>query len=1578
MKINASRKRILNGLLSICIAVTGVAYVATPAPAAELNGSELDFHVGWLDSKGKPVDGSYDLSDITGPSLTQKNMAVTKIDMLIDDQKKGTALNFSWMESDSDNGYIFGTLSEAAEWATMFNGNPSYVNGGGSNAYGHEIYNKGSLSTHRNMKNLAEVAIASGGWGVYDHSSLYDTGGGKYRRKAKFFTTPRPTREVKTDKTTYQPNETVKISPSATDYSKYDKGIEVLNLWVINKTTGRGYLQYKDQMKYYPDPVNADKPSYTWNNGGVPLEYKPPAGGHEPGTYEVHLLIVDSKKRSNRESSDIRVATDAIATFTVGGAAPAVCANINVHFGTNASAPTMSPGETQIVTSGDAVKFFAEANGTGAKGDWKVEGYPAFNASNTAAYSFTVPDAQGQTLVVTYSLPGSSVSCKTFYLKVNSQGSIPCPPSDSSKAEKMDIMHKLNSGSSEATEYSLLTPHATAIADIKVNAEWMNSKQEKVTIKPSNAGSGGSWYVDGAPAKASAVLYNGTGLVISDYATSISEDDSMTFKVEYRGSNGKVWCYNVTLTTEKRTGPVQASCPKVYNMHVGGELLSSGTTLYRTPETAEFDFHVVYNTGHDDNQPYTVEWEVVYPDGSVHPWPIIEGDRGYGQYETDNFTYKSTYNKGLPTKYQVWFTTPGTYKIRNNQHEMMKEYEEVDCPPWVINIVIATSPPVAGCEGFSLGPVTVDGIQRTFSSGTGTPSNPYILTISPGEENYTEFKALYNGQPSVKVYWRMKYKLGGSGGADYGTAYTFDDDPATVPDGYTVTVSRTNPDQGGVEICYTIKVVWGDPPNALDCDNLYLRAKVDGAFAKKEGSGTQSDPYKIRMTAGSAHDVEFYALFDNGSGNGTTKGIDSVKWELVGKNGTNTSSSNPYTKRFNDSSATTYTLKATIKGDGITCIKYMEITISEAGCDDMYIHYWSSVRNKWFSDTGAESHENPGTGMTHPLTSSEPIDIKIAVTTTNDDPSTSNRLKVTWTATNKLTGQSLTNQSSNPSEMFQKNALPAGTYFIKAKVTDSRYPALLNCEIYLTITVTDTSGGCDAVYLHIVEGFGGEFKETVVKSGAQVSYPSAPDEITLILWDSPAPILEVSGGSWISADWTAPPPMENVVPENIGFRPKDQLKEGSYTINAKVNDPQWPNANGCNFTVTIIIGQDMPSEPPPCTSCEPGGEIPGGKMNLKVYDSDNRLLVSTADGTWEKEPARIEVEIDQNQINSAFAQADQEIAQAIVDKKAYFEAKYPAPDYENVVVTASPSTWNSKTNSMTKWPSSVPMSVSGPGIDKNFALNPKLSVQSNIYDGTTVPTLTTWAMQLNSEDYVVKADSFQIDVPYKVDFDVSYEKCEEKPDPDDPDAPPTKECTPGTDRESIQNSFTINVLGDDTQFEVYEPNAKGILLHTPEWVEKHSRDRYKASTNNSFYAGETILTHVIFEPRHKHPFSNQYPVILSATSWMQERGGKNTDLRNSLNLVKVGLEWHGPQIQVAKLGSREDGVDIMKMGDVWTGLQRGNYSIYFLPRFKFGVNKGYPIYDKTKLRGHNMDDYKVPLEILGNAYEWQGYKTHYK
>ncbi|MDC0764245.1 hypothetical protein POF51_26350 [Brevibacillus sp. AG] len=1576
MNVRSRWKKLLATLLAISLAAGGVLF-NTPTPASAIDANKLNLNLAELDSKGRPIGNDFDRVKIAGPSLDQDSMIPTIQDVEINGTKQGTAVNYSYEYAVSDNGHLFGTLDEAKRWTELLNGNPSYVNGGSSGAYGHVISNKGS--EFKNMKNLAEVAIASGGWGKYDHSAIYPLGNGKYRRIAKFYTTERPTREVKTDKTTYQPNETVKITTTATDFSKYNKGIEVLNLSVINKSTSRGYKQYSEVMGFHADSSGRDEP-FVWN--GKVLEYKPPAGGHEPGTYEVQFLIVDSKKRANREASSISAATPAIATFTIGGAPPVLaCANIKFHSGTKVSDPVVSSGSTQLVTTGDVARFFAETNGKGVKGDWKVEGYSAFDTNNSATFNFTVPNSPGEIFKITFKLAGTNETCLTIYVKADMQGSIPCPPSDSSKAEKMDILHKLNSGSSESTYYSLITPHATAIASVKVASQYMNSKVEKVTIKPSNGG-GGSWYVDGAPAKASAVISGGQGLLISEYAISISDDDSMTFKVEFRGNNGKVWCYNITLTTEKKSKPADPSCFEVHINYIGGKTIASGTTLHMTNKIGRFDFHVVYHNGRDANQRTNVNWEVEYPDGTVKPWPLMYDDKKdkMRPHRTDNFVYEEKMNAGLNKGEQVWFKTPGTYKIRHDGHEWFKEYKDIECPSWEITIVIVEEPEPQGCEGFTV-EVEVDGSKREFSGGTGTPADPFILNVNRKE--VATFNALYNGQPSVKVYWFLKSAYGNSGRTETSFSYEFYQSPAEVPDGFLLTMSRKSPDQGG-DICYTFKIVWGDPPDPpsrVECDDLYIRASVDGRFVDRVGEGTAASPYKLRLTSGATNNVEFFAFRDTSSGSGTTKGIDSVKWELVSSKGTDTSSSNPFTKRFSDTSAITYTLKATIKIKGITCIKYMEITVAQAGCDDLYLHMWNSQRNMWANrSTPTDEHYKPDEGMGFVISDDGKIDIKLAVTNSIADPTPSTRLKVTWTAINKTTGETITNSSSNPSVLFEKNGLSSGIYVIKAKVTDTRFPALLDCEIAIKAIIKSRDGGCDALYLHVFEKFDGVWKERVVDSGTTLTYPTAPDVIQFFIWDSANLISENrQGGEFVvEAEWTTSPPMESQMPAWAGFSPKEKLTEGSYIFTAKINDSEWVSAKDCQYTVTVVIGQDEVDEPPPCTTCEPGGEIPGGKMNMKVYDSDNRLLSSTADGTWEKEPARIEVEINQSQIDMAFASVDREIAQAIVDKQAYFEAKYPAPDYENVIITPNPTSWNAKASPMTRWPSSVPMTVNGPGVDQNFTLNPKLPVQSNIYTGTTVPTLTTWNVQLNAEDYMAEADSFTIEAPYKVEFRVSYEKCVEKKDPKNPKAPSKKECSSGTDQDSIQNTFTITIDGVDTKFEVYEPNAKGNLLHTPEWIEKHSRDRYTSSTNNSYYAGETILTHMVFEPRHKHPFSNQYPVILSATSWMQEQGGKNTDLRNSLNLVKVGMEWHGPSIEVPKLGRREEGVDTLKMGDVWSGLQRGNYSVYFLPRFKFGVDKGYPVYDKSQLRGHNMDDYKVPLEILGNAYEWQGYKTHYR
>jgi hypothetical protein len=384
----------------------------------------------------------------------------------------------------------------------------------------------------------------------------------------------------------------------------------------------------------------------------------------------------------------------------------------------------------------------------------------------------------------------------------------------------------------------------------------------------------------------------------------------------------------------------------------------------------------------------------------------------------------------------------------------------------------------------------------------------------------------------------------------------------------------------------------------------------------------------------------------------------------------------------------------------------------------------------------------------------------------------------------------------------------------------------------------------------------------------------------------------------------------------------------------------------------------------------PGGNRDGGQMSIKIYDSDNRLISGPPDGVWERETARMEVTIDQAKIDAAFAAVDAEINKAIGEKISEYYSKYSDSVYEAVSVTAAPPAWNSKTNPLTQWPSSITLAVNGPGIDQTYLLNPKLQTQSNFYAGTTVPTETTWLTTLQAEKYQVAVERFIIHVPYEVQFEVTYKICDE--------VNGIKTCSSGTETSSIANIFHIVVKGDQTQFEVFEPNAKGDLRHTAEWSEYHSRDRYPASRFYDFYAGERILTRVQLEERHRHPFSGKHPTILSAQAWISEIGQRDTLLQSVLPLqASSSTFWSGAPQMVAKLGAREAGVDIPLMGDKQRGFQKGSsYAVYFRVQFSFGVTKGFTFPDKSALRGNDLADYRTPFAIIANAWERQGIRNH--
>jgi len=421
---------------------------------------------------------------------------------------------------------------------------------------------------------------------------------------------------------------------------------------------------------------------------------------------------------------------------------------------------------------------------------------------------------------------------------------------------------------------------------------------------------------------------------------------------------------------------------------------------------------------------------------------------------------------------------------------------------------------------------------------------------------------------------------------------------------------------------------------------------------------------------------------------------------------------------------------------------------------------------------------------------------------------------------------------------------------------------------------------------------------------------------------------------------------------------------------APSNEAVWPD-NQAQWPVAVTGGGPAP-----------GGDVDGGQMKINIYDSDNRMLGSTADGVWEREPARIEVVIDQGKINAAFAQIDAEVNQAIADKKSELLAAYPAPDYEDVVITATPPVWNSKASPATQWPASLVLSVRGPGGNETYSLNPRLQTQSVPFTETGVPTQTTWLQRLQGTSYDVSSSGFSIQVPYTVSFAVSYQACEEGSPGTDPDTgeelPPVKTCTPGTDTDMFSGAYAIEVNGDQTRFEVFEPNAKGILQHTGEWTEYHARDRYRSSLPADFYAGERILARITLEPRHRHPFSGKYPVMTSAQAWISEIGRRNTQLQSILQLQAMSpVIWGGPSYSVPKLGMREAGVDTPLMGDKQRGFQKdASYAVHFAVQFGFGVNKGLSFPDKSTLRGHELADYRLPFRIIANAWERQGIRNH--
>jgi len=415
------------------------------------------------------------------------------------------------------------------------------------------------------------------------------------------------------------------------------------------------------------------------------------------------------------------------------------------------------------------------------------------------------------------------------------------------------------------------------------------------------------------------------------------------------------------------------------------------------------------------------------------------------------------------------------------------------------------------------------------------------------------------------------------------------------------------------------------------------------------------------------------------------------------------------------------------------------------------------------------------------------------------------------------------------------------------------------------------------------------------------------------------------------------------------------------------NESIWSD-NRALWPVKITEEPELPNLP------GGGGDFDGGEMGLEIYDSDGRQLQKLAvqaDGVWEREPATIRVVIDQTKIDEGFQRTQQEINAKIVDYKAQLEHSVSGEGIQNVAVTAQPG-WIADAKSMAVYhPDQLDLSVTGPGLPQAWQVSSASTGGDYLYTGTTVPTQTTWREELQSQKYKAQINGFVIAMDYSIQFELTYDSC--AADEDDQEVCEAKSVT-----KTMTGRYTITVKGGERTFEVFEPNAAGSIRHTAEWAEYHARDRYRDSRPDDFYAGERILAQVELQPRHRHPVSGKYPVIVSAQAWIAETGMRQTPLQSLLSLAPASPQlWRGPAYSASKLGSREVGIDIPLMGDKQRGFQKGaSYAVYCSLQFRFDAKKGFAYPVKNGGQGHALTDYRIPFRIIANAWERQGIRNH--
>lgn len=1475
-------------LMVSALIANSIAALSQPAEASTSNPDVRGRVVGYLDSN-KKVQDSYE-NYISGWSIGSDSFNLTFADVKWSGAVSGggssyKVANYSKATETSNNGYPIVDMNEALAYARLFNGNPAFMNNA-NGLYGGDITGGGGSDYTGYL--LAQVAEMSGGsGGPYEFRSTTGSEQGSFVGVTNFRTTQRPDGMIKTDKTKYDVGATVTITSSGKDYSIYNRGLKVYNLYIYNVDTGNTEKSFTAAIKDYPiagagDGVSGTQvtfPTQTW----TPMK---------AGNYEARVLFTDSHARNTKNAPAVDGAGVAYSyAFTVGD-------------------PTSVPpggggGTGPVCDAGDVsnkMDIFINAD----------EGSNR-NLTSVPSNSATIMVGQNDRVFFTFKTTGK------FYVNGSP---LPTPSSGDRKQGVWDV-----------PAVSFVTYTITFESDDgsncwtqKFQAKGSGNEKECPAVKDSTNYNRATTVMNGAKLTSyllSEVYYHADNTVGGNFTVFERDPDDGTV---YPG--GEVWLvmYPGQTTWTKING---TSAHATLNVGSSGLSFTKGGTY-----KVKIDFENGMNSDLD------CVWEVTI---EVKNCKI---DWGNG------FTYY-----GAPPN-----TTPAQIV-----HELVEsigpvDYRQITDVNGDLKTNIVFKPPMPGKY------YEVRGGSRIPISSSIPASTPHVPVI-PGGYNY------YSPGDTITIVF-------------------VPDDGVTCEVIFKISTAEGNTG-GGSGKCYVVEMTYGGKtinPRSAAIPFKITKADLNGdykiyfKFAKKAslwvgwynpqgvtGSPTyqhlrsdSKDVYDSYFTIPQDKNGDIESLIYKASWWSRTKvsedGNDPCEGEIVIQVEGDKS---PLENLYVDPVKIMVLVCREKRGDIVCSSTYgppkpgdsVEVT-TYYGNEGKFNHkplFWTRWKDgKWINSNNLaiKTHEYAQkfvSSVTWPST------------------------KQIFTTCINVKGQGLgfradpTEESTWDDNCAEWEFSPDGSV---GPIGGSKENLAVDPD-YFVITPKDPQDAGTAAQVEVkVSNKGDSEHSSKVLLKFDGETKSETVNVTLKAGETKSIKVSVIYPTK-SMNFTA------------NINPDKNMPTGESTWND--NKGSWP----------VLVNGSPPPGGGGGGGTSPGGPIDGGQMTLNIYDSDNRKLTSAADGVWEREPARVEVIIDQAKIDDAFNNINNQINNAIQNRISEFQSQYSPPDYESVDVQANPTSWNSKTNSMTKRPPSVNLHVTGLGGNQDFQLDPEEQQQSSTYTLTTVPTSTTWRQVLNSPKYKAKVDDFQIIVDYKIDFDVSYEECEE-PDPDDPDA--EKVCTPGNDSDTLQNTFTITVKGTESDFEVFEPNFKLTLHHTPEWTQIHAKDEYTASTNKSYYAGEAILTHVDLEDRHKHPVSGKYPVILAGKTWMQETGGVAAWMKRTgtpehpyvhtvtLSLVPASeILWRGPLRNIPdpnKAGSiltnREKGVDNglgrryktgpITMGDMWYGLQPGEtYWAWGEVQFKFGVTKGYAQNNKSTSQGSQSNDYKSDLQIIDNA-----------